>query len=155
MPGAWNKIRRRQRRLLSRRRPSPMLDEDACQDVASNAQERNTSMIVTKLWRLAVALPERNYLRRRERLFCGIWSLTFPLPPSPRKAGSRNTTINDILSEEMIFYSYEHLNNCRTSRTFILTDFSVYKRVYWQSSSRWGKPGGFTQKRGLLAHTEA
>ena len=103
-----------------------MLDEVAGQDVAGNAQDRNTSVIVTMLWRLAVALPERNYRRRRERPFCGMWSLTFR--PHPRgMVGPRNTTINDIPAQTKGFlYSYEHLNNFRTSRTFILTDFSVY-----------------------------
>ena len=65
-----------------------MSDEDAGQDVASNAQERNTSVIVTRFWRLAVALPERNYRRRRERLFCGMWSLTFRPHPRAGNDGS-------------------------------------------------------------------
>ena len=76
-------------RLLSGRRPSPMLDEVAGQDVASNAQERNTSVIVTRLWRLAVALPERNYRRRRETWKTVLWYVVPNLPPpSPGNGGS-------------------------------------------------------------------
>ena len=72
------------------------------------------------------SLLERNYRRRRERPFCGMWSLTFRSHPRGM-VGPRNTTINDIPAQTKGFlYSYEHLNNFRTSRTFILTDFSVY-----------------------------
>ena len=43
-------------------------------------------------------LPERNYRRRRERLFRGMWSLTFR--PHPRgTVGPRNTTINEISAQ--------------------------------------------------------
>ena len=105
------------RRFLSGRRPSPMLDEDAGQDVASNAQERNTSVIVvTRLWRLAVALPERNYRRRRERLFCGMWSLTFRAHPRGT-VGPRNTTINEISAQTKGF--------CILTSTWIIFELRV------------------------------
>ena len=77
-------------------------------------------------WRLPCQNETTGVVVKRERPFCGMWSLTFR--PHPRgMVGPRNTTINDIPAQTKGFlYSYEHLNNFRTSRTFILTDFSVY-----------------------------
>ena len=120
--------------LLSGRGPSPMLDEDEANMLPAmnrtkshngSWQKRNTSVIVTRPWRLAVALPERNYRRRCERLFCGMWPPTFR--PHPR--GKWVLEIRQLMtsfSDERIFYSYEYLNNFPNSCSFILSDFSVY-----------------------------